>query len=69
MPQRDTNFGYRATMIYLDQLPGSGKTRNGIKAETRGVWQLTGSETVTQRDLYRPFGQDFQIYGRIELVR
>lgn len=69
VPMRDTQFGYRASMIYLDRLPGSGQTRDGIKAVSRGVWELNASETVTRRDLYRPFGQDFQIAGRIELAR
>ncbi len=69
VPMRDTKFGYRASMIYLDRLPGSGQTRDGIKAVSRGMWELNASETVTRRDLYRPFGQDFQIAGRIELAQ
>jgi hypothetical protein len=69
IPRRDTDFGYRASMIYLDRLPGATQTRDGIRAVSRGLWELNASETVTRRDLYRPFGQDFQIAGRIELAR
>lgn len=46
----------------------AGQRRDGISAVSRGVWPLNAAETVTRRDLYRPFGQDFQIAGRFELA-
>ena len=66
---RDTDFGYRASMIYLDRLPGSGLSRDGIRAVSRGYWQLNSDETGGNRDLYRPFGQQFQLSGSIQLAR
>ncbi len=67
--RRDTNFGYRATMIYLDQLPGATLTRGGIRAVSRGHWALEARETGGARDLYRPFGQTVELAGSIRLAQ
>ncbi|KPF63663.1 hypothetical protein [Porphyrobacter sp. AAP60] len=67
--RRDTNFGYRSTKIYLDQLPRLNQSQGGISGTQRGRWQFNTSDTGGTRDLYRPFGQTFELYGSIQLAR